>query len=130
MLIEGMGQRVLDIRVVSPDKAVSVLEGPLGDKRVIVLFQGVDEAVTARKAGMVFERLNLGNIHPREGCRDLTPSAHLSPGDERELLAMLAQGVLVEARAVPSDESPDVAAILATPCGCGQGNGMDGAGRG
>ncbi|MEW6487863.1 MAG: PTS sugar transporter subunit IIB [Thermodesulfobacteriota bacterium] len=114
-LLEGLGAPGLRIRLVTPESAVLLLGSELRDRRVLVLFAGIRQAVEAWDAGLAFSVLNLGNVHPTQGSRGLTPSVYLSASDEEELCLLLCRGVRVEARAVPADRSPDVG--MAVRCG-------------
>ncbi len=111
-LLEGLGGPNLDIRLVTPEKAVGLLGAELRLRRVLVLFAGIRQAVEALDAGLPYSLLNLGNIHPSQGSRGLTASVYLTGGDEEELCLLFSRGIQVEARAVPADRSPDVRAAV------------------
>jgi len=111
-IIESLGSAALRISVVSPEGAVALLAGDLRDRRVLLLFSSVHQAAEALDAGVRFRELNLGNIHPAKGCRVLTSSVHLSSGDEDELCRLDARGILLDARAVPGDRSPNVRGLI------------------
>jgi len=114
-ILEGLSGPRLGIFLVTPERATELLGGELGTRRTLVLFAGIRQAVEALDAGVPFSVLNLGNIHPKEASRVLTASVYLSAGDEEEVCLLLSRGVDVEARAVPSERSPDVRAAV----GCG-----------
>lgn len=107
-LLEGMGQGVTEVRALTPAAAARELEEKYKRRSVIVLFHGLPEAREAFEAGVRFDTLNLGNLHPREDSRRLNGNVNLTPEDEALLLDLSAQGVRIEARAVPTDDSPDV----------------------
>ncbi len=111
-LLEALGSPRLRIRVVSPEEAASVAEREGPGHRILLLFPGVEQAFRAFEQGLRFDRLNLGNVHPREGSHPVTRSVFLTPEDEQELLALARQGVEIEARAVPADRSPDVVGLI------------------
>ncbi|MBI5014064.1 MAG: PTS sugar transporter subunit IIB [Deltaproteobacteria bacterium] len=102
----------LPVRVVGPEEAARLLDGPWRARRVLILFSGLAQAVDSRRSGVRFDALNLGNIHPSPGSRTLTPSVYLSNDDVRLLEDLVQEGVALEARAVPTDRSPDVALFL------------------
>ena len=114
MVIEGLGRCGLCVQIVDPQQAQELLRGGLADHRVLLLFAGLRQAADARDAGVFFDRLNLGNIHPRQGSRSLTFSVYLTSEDEKLLHHLLDRDVELEARAVPSDRSPDLVRWLAT----------------
>ena len=75
MVLEGLSRRELKIQLVTPRVAAALLEGVLRETRVMVLFKGLSQALAARDAGVSFEKLNLGNIHPGQDSRSLTMSS-------------------------------------------------------
>lgn len=111
-VLESLDRPGLQIRLETPAAAARSLEGPLRDRRVMVLFRGLGGAVDAMDGGVRFAELNLGNVHPAEGSRAVTASVYLSAEDEAAIRVLLARGVAVEARAVPADRPVDVASVL------------------
>jgi mannose/fructose/N-acetylgalactosamine-specific phosphotransferase system component IIB len=111
-LLEGLGGPGLRILLVTPEGAAALMGGDIRFRRVLVLFSGIHQAVEALEAGVAFSLLNLGNIHPSQGSRGLTGSVFLTGGDEEELCLLLSRGIQVEARALPSDRSPDVRSAM------------------
>lgn len=107
-VLEAMGQDVIHVCVVDPAGAIEALKTDLKDKRVIVLFKTVEQALAASKAGLAIDRLNLGNIHPSGDTVSVTPSVNLSPEDTELLKELAARGVKIEARAVPCEDAMDV----------------------
>jgi mannose/fructose/N-acetylgalactosamine-specific phosphotransferase system component IIB len=121
-VIEGLGLGEVGIRLCTPEEAADLLRNSLRGQKTLLLFAGVAQALEALKRGVRFERLNLGNLHPRQGGRSLTPSVYLTPADEGGLRELLSQGVALEARAVPNDRTPDIAALVKSgdPMGDGE----------
>lgn len=111
-IIEGLGLGGVGIRLCTPEQAVELLRGSLERRRVLLLFAGVAQALVALRRGVRFELLNLGNVHPREGGKAVTPSVYLTAEDLARLRELHFEGVAVEARAVPSDRTPDVMALV------------------
>ncbi len=111
-VLEGLQRPGLTIEVLTPEQAAAQTGRPDAGT-VLVLGAGVAEAEDAYRAGLRFTHLNLGNVHPRPDSRPLTPSVYLSPADRAGLRRLQAFGVALEARAVPRDRSPDLAAVLA-----------------
>jgi len=118
MLLEGMGQGLLDVRTARAGEGAAIVNGEWKNKRAIVLYRSVALALAALRAGMAIDTLNLGNIHPGgQTIREVNASVHLSAEDEEGLREILSRGVAVEARAVPAEASPDMAALLANASG-------------
>jgi PTS system mannose-specific IIB component len=112
-IIEGLGMGGgPDVRVSTPEEAAKLLTGTFREQRLLILFAGVRQALEARRAGLCFECLNLGNVHPKPGSLAVTASVYLTDEDLDCLAALMAEGVFVEARAVPADRSPDIAALV------------------
>jgi mannose/fructose/N-acetylgalactosamine-specific phosphotransferase system component IIB len=112
-IIEGLGRDGrLEVRVCDPEGAAEFLRDAWPQKRVLVLFAGIPQALEARRAGVSFDLLNLGNLHPREGSCQIAPSVHLTDEDWDCLEVLSAEGVRVEIQAVPRDRRLDLSAIL------------------
>ena len=118
MVLEGLSRRGLHVKIVTPREAVALLAGVLRDTRVMVLFRGLRQAFVAREAGVPFEVLNLGNLHPCQESSSLTVSVYLTAEDEQLLRELAECGVALEARAVPADRGPDVSRWLAERAPC------------
>ena len=118
MVLEGLSRRGLHVQIVTPREAVALLAGVLRDTRVMVLFRGLRQAFVAREAGVPFEVLNLGNLHPCQESSSLTVSVYLTAEDEQLLRELAECGVALEARAVPADRGPDVSRWLAERAPC------------
>jgi PTS system mannose-specific IIB component len=112
-LLQGLSHPGLEVRLTDPEEAAQFVTGEGLTRRVIVLFADIGGAVDALDAGVRFERLNLGNLHPDEGSRAVTGSVNLTAGDAQRLAELRARGVTLEARAVPSDRSPDLSSFIA-----------------
>lgn len=72
-------------------------------ERVLLLVRDVPNAEAVVEAGVPVADLNLGNIHFGEGRKPVSASVFLSNDDVEALGRIAAKGVMVEARAVPSD---------------------------
>ena len=112
VVIEGLSQPRLEVRLMEPARAARFLESDGARRKIVLLFSDVRGATEALDARVTFDRLNLGNMHPKEGSRQVTPSVHLTPEDAQRLSALRARGVEIEARAVPAERSPNLAPFL------------------
>ena len=110
-LLQGLSHAGLEVRLMDPEQAAFFVAGEGEQRRVILIFSDIRRAVEALEAGVCFDRLNLGNIHPEPGSRAVTRSVNLTADDARALAGLRSRGVCVEARAVPSDRSPDLNAF-------------------
>jgi mannose/fructose/N-acetylgalactosamine-specific phosphotransferase system component IIB len=73
--------------------------------RTLVLLRDVASAPYAHAHGLALEQLNLGNVHFSAGRRQVSPSVFLAEAELQALQGLQAQGVRVEARAVPSEKA-------------------------
>lgn len=111
-VIEGLGLGGVGVRLCTPEEGAALLAGEMSPYRTLLLFAGVSQALGAMRRGVRFERLNLGNLHPRAGSTEVTMSVYLTAADLEGLAELVAAGIEVEAKAVPSDRSPDMAELL------------------
>jgi mannose/fructose/N-acetylgalactosamine-specific phosphotransferase system component IIB len=85
--------------------------------KTLVLVRDVTGALAARERGLLFDHLNLGNVHYASGRKQVSASVFLSPEELEQLKMLAADGVTVEARGVPSDKPvtfENIAAQLGT----------------
>ncbi|SEM66177.1 PTS system, mannose-specific IIB component [Stigmatella aurantiaca] len=76
--------------------------------RTLVLLRDVASVPFAHAHGLALEQLNLGNVHFVAGRRQVSPSVFLAEAELQALQGLQAQGVRVEARAVPSEKPIDL----------------------
>lgn len=88
---------------VGPPGAIDWPQLVVTPRRVLVLFRDVAAAAGARRVGLAYSSLNLGNVHFAEGRRPLLASLFLSEEELQELDRMRTEGVEIDARAVPTD---------------------------
>ncbi|MBU2549899.1 MAG: PTS sugar transporter subunit IIB [Proteobacteria bacterium] len=85
------------------EAAIKGETGAWDDKRVILLFANIQDALASRRQGLRFDWLNLGNIHCPSGRTQLTCSVCLDDLDLNLLKELSDNGVMLEARRVPQD---------------------------
>lgn len=110
-LFEALSTPRLRVEVARPEEAEKVVSRDPA-RRVLVLFPDVAAAWAAFRAGLRFDRLNLGNVHPREGGKPVSRTVYLTEEDLGELRELAAEGVELDVRAVPSDAPPGSEAVL------------------
>lgn len=86
------------------DAIVNVLHSvELKNKRVLLLFATTADALYAYKRGLVYDKLNLGNLHAAKGKARISCTLFLTPEDINDLTLLDQAGVSITARCIPSD---------------------------
>ncbi|ATB28835.1 PTS system mannose/fructose/N-acetylgalactosamine-transporter subunit IIB [Melittangium boletus] len=79
--------------------------------KTLVLLRDVAAAPFCQGQGLKLEHLNLGNVHFGTGRKQVSPSVFLTEDELRTLARLGAEGVRVEARAVPSEKPVELAEL-------------------
>lgn len=87
--------------------------GEFAEARVLLLFATIADAVSARRGGVDFAELNLGNLHAAEGKQRYSCTVSLGQEDLASLRSLEEQGVRVVARCIPSDHECEWKKLLA-----------------
>ena len=105
----------INLNIVSPEKAASILAGADKNSRIMVLMPGLCEAVALLRAGVRMPSLNIGGII-YTACRNPGSGGKSVLRDEdRKLLAGISgRGVRLDVRGVPSDIPLDMSGISDT----------------
>jgi PTS system mannose-specific IIB component len=77
----------------------------LESRTAIVLVATPRDALAVHEAGLVFSRLNIGNLHYAPGKRQVSTCVSLDDDDREAFRALEARGVSIEAQAIPRDRS-------------------------
>lgn len=81
-------------------------------KKSIVLFSKIADALRAYNQGFRFERLNIGNIYAEECLLRCTTSIALCASDIRDMIRLVQSGVAVELKSLPKDKALDFQEVL------------------
>ncbi|MGV8080682.1 MAG: PTS system mannose/fructose/N-acetylgalactosamine-transporter subunit IIB [Syntrophales bacterium] len=82
------------------------------NRKAIVLFSSVKDALRAYRGGFHFERLNIGNIHNEECIQQCAPSVLLGEEDISAIRELAQEGVQVDVRRVPREKPIGIRDIL------------------
>ncbi|HWS15472.1 MAG TPA: PTS sugar transporter subunit IIB [Candidatus Methylomirabilis sp.] len=94
--------RGIRVRFCRLDEAVSVIaDADRNGERSILLVASAADAVALRKAGAVFDRVNIGNLHFAAGKREISPSVFFAPEDFDALRWFRSHGVSVLVQGTP-----------------------------
>lgn len=81
-------------------------------RRTMLLFTGPSVPLTLLKAGVSFQRLNIGGMRYMPHRRQLTKAVWVSAEEEAELKEIAASGVKVEFRMLPGDAELELHQVL------------------
>ncbi len=94
--------RGIRVRFCRLDEAVTVLaDADRNGERTILLVASAADAVTLRKGGAAFDRLNIGNLHFSAGKVEVSPSVFFAPEDFDALRWFRSHGVSVIVQGTP-----------------------------
>ncbi len=77
--------------------------GEFDKLRTLVLFANSQDVLSAYRDGFIFNKLNLGNMHAGSGKVPCSCTIYLDPTDIENLNELVAGGVEVGSRCVPTD---------------------------
>lgn len=101
------------VLIVGVEEASSLLrEKAPASLRTILLLPGPREALALIERGVLLESINVGGMHYMSGKEQVTRTVSLSVEDRTLLRALLDKGILLEGRALPTDESVDFRRIV------------------
>jgi PTS system mannose-specific IIB component len=72
--------------------------------RVLLLFETSEDALQAHQQGIVFDTLNLGNMHAGEGKVRFSCTLALDPEDINNLVRLEESGVHIACQCIPADK--------------------------
>ncbi len=81
-------------------------------KKSIVLFSKIADALRAYEGGFRFDRLNVGNIYTEECVIRCTTSISLCAKDVRDMNRLAQSGVKVELKSLPKDKALDFREVM------------------
>ena len=92
------------VEIATVTEAVSLLNSEqLGKCRVLLLFGTTADAIRAYREGLVYDQLNLGNLHADKGKARLSCTLFLNPADLDDLQLLDQAGVKISSRCIPAD---------------------------
>ncbi len=91
---------------------VECAAGAWQDENTIVVVGTPLDARLLFERGLDVKSVNVGGMHYSEGKREILPYVYVDDDDRRELLAIAAGGVALEARDVPQADPVDLLPLL------------------
>ena len=92
--------------------------GRFKEKRTLVLFSNVQDAVEAFDKGFVFDSLNLGNMHFCKGKVQVSSNLCIGNKDCECITKLTEKGVSIDSRSVPGEKSLEVNKLLSIAASC------------
>lgn len=106
----------VDLRVLTVGEAPQALAAPgISARRALVLAPSPAEALALLEGGVAAARVNVGGLHFTAGKVQLGKALFLDEKDKAALRAIVARGVALEGRSLPSDPQEDLAPMLGRP---------------
>ena len=89
----------------------------LDQRRILLLFGTTADAVRAYQGGLIYKRLNLGNLQAYKGKARFSCTLFLDPVDLDNLELLDQAGVRITARCIPADGGRPWRKLIPTPKG-------------
>jgi len=104
MMMQASVPSRMRVEIGSVDDAVKLLSSSeLSRYRVLLLFGTTSDAVRAFRAGLEYDRLNLGNMHADKGKARYSCTLFLNAADLDNLELLEQAGVKITSRCIPAD---------------------------
>jgi len=72
--------------------------------RILLLYENSQDALQAHRTGILFDNLNLGNMHAGEGKVRFSCTLALDPADIENLRSLEDEGVAIGCQCIPADK--------------------------
>ena len=99
----------IDVCVKSIDE---LLDDPdrkcLQGERVLLIVGDIKDAMRLHKGGVLFETLNIGNLHYKEEAKRVSRTVSFDVDDEAIISSLSGAGVNIDIREVPDSEPVDI----------------------
>ncbi len=79
------------------------VSGKFENCKTLLLFGTTEDALRAYRCGLIYQQLNLGNLHAGDGKTRLSCTIFLDPSDLAALQELDKAGVTISARCIPAD---------------------------
>jgi PTS system mannose-specific IIB component len=101
-------------QIVSVDEASKLVEEPLLEgKKVLLIVATIRDAYEIYKK-MPFNRLNIGNIKVKDGCKQLSCSVWIEQEEINMLKELINRGVCVGIQVVPREREIECSSLIGT----------------
>ena len=112
-LIKQAAPSGVQVHVIPIKNMVKANNDPrFGDTRAMLLFESVEDALAAVKAGVDVKEINLGSSAYKEGKVNVTKALSFDQTDVDAIKELQSLGVKFDVRGVPSDSPANVDALI------------------
>ena len=118
MIMEAAVPRNIRLVIATLDEVAALLAShELRIRRTLLLFANSHDALRACRLGVVFNKLNLGNMHAADGKYRYSCTIALDQHDIDNLRAVEANGVAIVSQCVPTDREQGWQALVRNGAG-------------
>ncbi|MEA2102477.1 MAG: PTS sugar transporter subunit IIB [Thermodesulfobacteriota bacterium] len=101
------------LEIVSLDEACSIYrQTGFKDKKTLLICSTIEDAWRLYSMGLVFDKLNIGNMRARDDSRQISYSVWMDARDEGLLKELMGLGVRVMLRSVPKERGMDMSGLI------------------
>lgn len=97
-----------DTRFFTLQKTIEVIDKAAERQKIFILIRSPQDALTLVNGGVKIDKINIGNMHFKEGKRQVHDTVSLDPSDEEAFRSLLDAGVKCTIQRNPSDNPIDI----------------------
>ncbi len=112
MLLDMAAPNDVGTRYFSVEEAIRKLPKASPNQKIFLVVREADAIVKLVEGGIDIKEVNVGNMHFKEGKRQISPAICIDDNDARAFKKLHAAGVLCEARRVPTENSVEMMKLL------------------
>lgn len=103
----------IKLTIASVRRALIILKnGKYEDENVFLLTNNIKDMKELVAGGVELERVNVGNVAPHEGAKQIKASVYLDDQDISDIESMLELGVKVTAQMVPTESDASITTLI------------------
>ena len=101
------------VSILTIDEAAKAVKGGIFDQEeTLLIVESPDDALALQERGVEIQSINIGGLHYTAGKKGLLPYVYVSEQDVVALRAIMAKGIELECRDVPSAKRVDLRCLL------------------
>ncbi|MCP1224126.1 PTS galactosamine transporter subunit IIB [Sebaldella sp. S0638] len=91
------------IRFFTVEKTIQIIGKASDSQKIFIVCKNPGTVKKLIDGGVPIEKVNVGNMHPAEGKKQITKKVHISPQEEEEIRYIASKGVYVFFQEVPEE---------------------------